>query len=82
MSGPGEARLPVGRQELKAMAMARSTAGRVTPRVDANISRWALFWRRLATRQALLRLTDEQLCDIGLTRDEANREAHHPFWML
>ncbi|MGE8500008.1 MAG: DUF1127 domain-containing protein [Pseudomonas sp.] len=64
------------------MTATRSTNGRVTPRVEANISRWALFWRRLSTRQALLRLTDEQLRDIGLTRDEANREAHRPFWML
>lgn len=82
MSGPGEARLPAGRQEMTVMTTARSTAGRVTPQIDANISRWALFWRRLTTRQALLRLTDEQLRDIGLTRDEANREAYRPFWML
>ena len=31
-------------------------------------------------RQALLSLSDAQLQDIGMTRDEAEREARRPFW--
>lgn len=82
MSGLGEARMPVGRQERMATTPAKGTAPRAVPPVDKHLSRWALFWRRLSTRRALLRLTDEQLRDIGLTRDEANREAYRPFWMI
>jgi uncharacterized protein YjiS (DUF1127 family) len=40
------------------------------------------FWRRLQTRKALMTLTDEQLQDIGLSRDEARHEALRPFWTL
>lgn len=44
--------------------------------------RWNAFWLRLTTRRALLRLTDEQLKDIGLSREQAQREALLPFWKL
>jgi hypothetical protein len=39
----------------------------------SGLSRWGLFWHRLHTRKALLRLTPEQLKDIGLTREQAQR---------
>ena len=44
--------------------------------------RWNAFWQRLTTRRALLRLTDEQLKDVGLSREQALREAQLPFWKL
>jgi uncharacterized protein YjiS (DUF1127 family) len=34
-------------------------------------------WRQ---RQALLDLDDKLLRDIGITRDQAEREARKPFW--
>lgn len=43
---------------------------------------WPAFWRRLNTRRVLLRLSDQQLADIGLTRAQAEREARRPFWQL
>jgi len=46
------------------------------------VSRWAAFWLRLTTRRALLTLTDEQLKDVGLGREQARREAFLPFWKL
>lgn len=48
----------------------------------AGETRWALFWRRLTTRRALLRLNEAQLKDIGLTPAEARREVLRPFWTL
>jgi uncharacterized protein YjiS (DUF1127 family) len=35
---------------------------------------------RSRQRQALLELDENQLADIGLSRDEALRESHKPFW--
>lgn len=32
------------------------------------------------TRLKLARLTDDQLRDIGITRDQANEESRRPFW--
>ena len=43
---------------------------------------WPAFWRRLSTRRMLLKLNDQQLRDIGLTRGQAEREANLPFWKL
>lgn len=43
---------------------------------------WAAFWRRLNTRRVLLKLNDQQLRDIGLSRAQAEREANLPFWKL
>ncbi|WP_275545700.1 MULTISPECIES: DUF1127 domain-containing protein [unclassified Pseudomonas] len=43
---------------------------------------WPAFWRRLSTRRALLKLSDQQLRDIGLSRAQAEREASLPFWKL
>jgi uncharacterized protein YjiS (DUF1127 family) len=44
------------------------------------MGRWELFWRRVHTRKALLRLTPDQLKDIGLTRAQALEEGVKPFW--
>ncbi|WP_375138186.1 DUF1127 domain-containing protein [Stutzerimonas azotifigens] len=43
---------------------------------------WARFRLRQQTRRALLRMTDDQLKDVGLTRQQAEREATLPFWQL
>ncbi|MGF0337667.1 DUF1127 domain-containing protein [Ectopseudomonas toyotomiensis] len=43
---------------------------------------WPSFWRRLNTRRVLLKLNDQQLRDIGLSRAQAEREASLPFWKL
>ena len=44
-----------------------------------------LFWlerqmERRRSRRALLRLNDDQLKDIGLSRADAHGEASRPFW--
>ncbi len=36
--------------------------------------------RKRRSRLDLLELTDEQLCDIGVKRSEAQREGSRPFW--
>lgn len=43
---------------------------------------WPAFWRRLNTRRVLLKLNDQQLRDIGLSRAQAEHEANLPFWKL
>ena len=41
----------------------------------------AYTWReRRQQRQALLRLDDRMLLDIGLSRSDVEREASKPFW--
>ncbi|MFG0380227.1 DUF1127 domain-containing protein [Pseudomonas sp. zbq_18] len=46
------------------------------------LGHWRAFSRRLSSRRGLLRLSDEQLRDIGLTRAQALGEAERPFWTL
>lgn len=38
------------------------------------------YWQRHKSRQQLFALTDYQLRDLGLTRDQVVREAIKPFW--
>lgn len=54
---------------------------RLTVRLPAP-GRWALLRRRLKTRRTLLLLDDQQLLDVGLTREQALVEARRPFWQL
>ena len=43
---------------------------------------WLSLWRaRIRQRRALARLDDRLLRDVGLSRDQARREAAKPFWM-
>lgn len=43
--------------------------------------RLVLAWMEVTNqRRALRELSDEMLKDIGVNRDEANREANRPFW--
>lgn len=50
---------------------ARATSGRATLKV------WCETYRQ---RQALARLDDRALSDIGITRYEASQESEKPFW--
>ncbi len=44
-----------------------------------RIARWQLARQR--TRRALAQLDDRMLRDIGISREQAMREAEKPFWM-
>lgn len=65
---------------------AGSAVSAVTPadsdRPSSQGHRWANFWRRLHTSRELRHLGGEALADVGLTRAEAEREAHLPFWKM
>ncbi|MGL4316317.1 MAG: DUF1127 domain-containing protein [Pseudomonas sp.] len=43
---------------------------------------WHRFWRRLQTRRQLLVLDARLLDDIGLSAEQARKEATRPFWQL
>jgi uncharacterized protein YjiS (DUF1127 family) len=80
MNGLSDVRLTMKSGELQ-----QSAGGHLYAQKDAAkpaVRRWNTFWQRLTTRRALLRLTDEQLKDIGLSRGQALREAQLPFWKL
>ncbi len=76
MNGLSDVRLTLAQQELTAQARPQ-VAGKLPGK-----TRWQQLWLRLSTRRALLRLNDEQLKDIGLTRQQALDEALRPFWKL
>lgn len=81
MNGLSDVRLTMKSGELQQ----ESAGGHLYARVRAAkpaVSRWVTFWLRLTTRRALLTLTDEQLKDVGLTREQARREAFLSFWKL
>jgi uncharacterized protein YjiS (DUF1127 family) len=74
MSGLSDVRLTLYQQELLEISGVR---------VDLRIpgeNRWQQFWRRVRTRKQLLELSDEQLRDIGISREQARLEAMRPFW--
>ncbi|UZJ60408.1 DUF1127 domain-containing protein [Pseudomonas sp. KU26590] len=45
-----------------------------------GLGMWGLLQHRRASRRALLKLTDEQLRDIGLSSEQARHEGLKPFW--
>ena len=45
-----------------------------------GLGMWGLFQHRRSTRRALLKLTEEQLRDIGLSNEQARHEGLKPFW--
>lgn len=60
-------------------------ASRVTIHDGPSLIRRALTWlvgreRKRLSRLALAELTDDQLADIGITAEDARREAARPFW--
>ncbi|MBC3346219.1 MULTISPECIES: DUF1127 domain-containing protein [Pseudomonas] len=81
MNGLSDVRLTLHSQELAA-GQEKELRNAMLPSAPSGLSRWALFWRRLHTRKALLELTPEQLRDIGLSREQARAEALKPFWRL
>lgn len=74
MSGMNDVRLTLYQQELL------DIQGRAVVPRGPQESRWKQFWRRLRTRRQLLELSDEQLRDIGISREQARVEALRPFW--
>ncbi|WP_415754195.1 DUF1127 domain-containing protein [Pseudomonas leptonychotis] len=81
MSGLSDVRLVLKPEALRQGAVAEHLYGQKDKSTSA-VGRWRLFCRRLATRRALLTLSDEQLKDVGLSRAQAQREALCPFWAL
>jgi uncharacterized protein YjiS (DUF1127 family) len=81
MNGLSDVRLTLHSQELAA-GQNNGAHRSVMRNAPMGLSRWALFWQRLHTRQALLRLTPEQLKDVGLTREQAREEGLKPFWRI
>ncbi|MBD9399968.1 DUF1127 domain-containing protein [Pseudomonas sp. PDM11] len=79
MNGLSDVRLTLKASELEGDS-GRHLSG--VPAHAALTDRWQRFIRRLTTRRALLRLNDAQLEDIGLSREQAEREATLPFWKL
>lgn len=75
MNGLSDVRLALHSQEL-VDGQARS----VKASYPSNLSRWALFQQRRATRRALLSLNADQLKDVGLTAEQAREEGVKPFW--
>ncbi|UCJ18394.1 DUF1127 domain-containing protein [Pseudomonas sp. MM211] len=80
MNGLSDVRLTLSSSELNGSA--RQPVAALVPPREVLTHRWKLFMRRLVTRRALLELSDAQLRDIGLTQDQARREASLPFWKL
>ncbi|SDI81079.1 protein of unknown function [Pseudomonas delhiensis] len=74
MNGMTDVRLTLHQRELLGL-----DDGKLAPRGPAE-SRWRQFWRRVRTRRQLLELSDEQLRDIGISREQARIEALRPFW--
>ncbi|VXB34395.1 conserved hypothetical protein [Pseudomonas sp. 8BK] len=81
MNGLSDVRLTMKSGELQQESVGRHLYAQ-TDKAKPTVGRWSAFWLRLTTRRALLRLTDEQLKDIGLSRAQAQREALQPFWKL
>jgi len=79
MNGLSDVRLTLKSSELEGVNGQRLSG---MPAHAALTGRWQRFMRRLTTRRALLRLNDTQLEDIGLSREQAEREATLPFWKL
>ncbi|WP_085647049.1 MULTISPECIES: DUF1127 domain-containing protein [unclassified Pseudomonas] len=81
MNGLSDVRLTLHSQELRA-GQQDNARNESMCNAPSGLSRWDLFWHRLHTRKALLRLTPEQLKDIGLTREQALEEGLKPFWRI
>ena len=77
MNGLSDIRLTLHTQELEET---QQPSIRKTTRPPGT--RWAQFWLRLQTREALLDLDARALRDVGPTREQALDEALKPFWRL
>jgi len=75
MNGFSDVRLALYSQELnEGRAVVVKTA------CAPKLGRWALYRHRWMSRQMLLKLTEDELRDIGLTGGQAMREGLKPFW--
>ncbi len=81
MNGLSDVRLTLHSQELAA-GQEKELQGAMLPSAPTGLSRWGLFRHRFHTRKALLKLTPEQLRDIGLSRQQARAEGLKPFWRV
>jgi uncharacterized protein YjiS (DUF1127 family) len=63
-------------QALARMSIARGESGPAAGLGD-KVKRW---WQRQVGRRELARLDEQGLRDLGITRDDAQREAKKPFW--
>lgn len=59
------------------LGTARSAGRHSGPSLMTRIATWHRVWRE---RNRLLELDDRMLADLGLTREDATREASRPFW--
>ena len=75
MNGLSDVRLTLHSQQLLADHEAREITS--TP---VGLGLWGLFCHRARSRRVLLNLDDQQLRDVGLTREMARREGCKPFW--
>ncbi|MBX8513751.1 DUF1127 domain-containing protein [Pseudomonas cichorii] len=77
MNGLSDVRLALHSQELQEKSLVKASANS-----QPRMSRWALYRHRWTTRHALLKLTDDELRDIGLDAQQAMAEAMKPFWRM
>lgn len=73
MSGLSDVRLSLYSQELSEGIGSKLSC-------PPNMSRWALYRHRWTSRNSLLKLTSDQLRDIGIPPDLARTEGLKPFW--
>lgn len=73
MNGLSDVRLTLYSQELSEGIGAKLSC-------PPNMSRWALYRHRWTSRKTLLKLTIEQLRDIGIAAEQARHEGLKPFW--
>jgi uncharacterized protein YjiS (DUF1127 family) len=73
MNGLSDVRLALYSQELSEGIGAKLSC-------PPNLNRWALYRHRWMSRNTLLKLTTEQLHDIGITTEQARAEGLKPFW--
>lgn len=81
MNGLSDVRLALQAEELQDVAGVGQVQTQAAAKATLSV-RWQQFYRRLSTRRGLLKLTPEQLKDVGLSPEQARREALRPFWTL
>ncbi|PAA13366.1 DUF1127 domain-containing protein [Pseudomonas fragi] len=75
MNGLSDVRLTLHSQQLLAEHETREVTSTPT-----GLGLWGLFCHRARSRRVLLNLDEQQLRDVGLTREMAQREGCKPFW--
>lgn len=74
MNGFSDVRLVLKTQELQAEQRVKHAA------VPQGFTRWQWLWHCLRSRRQLQQLSPEQLRDIGISAEQAQREALKSFW--